>query len=125
MKLNREVILILAFLFFALATVGWDFNETATHSNGCKMPVKALGIVSSSTTHFTYINDSQVNNPKLTDRFTVGSTSYSLGDFLIYIGEYGFAASFAFYILCLILELINQRKRNILHNKSEETSIKG
>jgi len=95
MKFNRECLLILAFLFFALATVGWDFNETAVHSNNCVMPVL----------------DTHANHYGLTDKFQVNNTIYSLGDFMIYIGRTMFIFFFVGYCITLIKDLIEIRKK--------------
>ena len=108
MKLNREVILILAFLFFAVAMCGWDFNETSVHNNKCTMPVM----------------DSNATAYGLTDIYKIGEWYYSIGDFMIYIGSIMFGIFSGIYLALLTADYI-KCKRNILHNKLEEAAIKG
>jgi len=94
MKINRELILILAFFFFVVAVVGWDFNETAVHSNNCMMPV---------------LNES-ANYYHFTDIFTINGWVYSLGDFMIYIGATLFIIFFIWYLIKLILDYKEVRR---------------
>ena len=94
MKLNREVILILAFLFFAVSTVGWDFNETAVHNNNCTMPVMDLDATAYG----------------LTDIYKIGEWYYSIGDFMIYIGSIMFGIFSGIYLTLLTAEYIKIRR---------------
>lgn len=94
MKLNREIILILAFLFFAVNTVGWDFNETAVHTNNCNMPIL----------------DKNANHYGLTDIYKIGEWYYSIGDFMIYIGSIMFGIFSGIYLTLLTAEYIKIRR---------------
>ena len=88
MKINRELILILAFLFFVVYTVGWNMNERAVHTNNCTMPLL----------------DKTANYYSLTDIYVINGWAYSVGDFMIYVGFHLFALFGAWYLIKIIID---------------------
>lgn len=95
MKKNKDLIfeitvlkvIVLSLTMFQLMVIGALLNQEVTINNGGKMPV--LGCYATGDRHFCYQENSEVNLPKLTDRYVIGNYSYSIGDFFIYLGSFG------------------------------------
>ena len=88
----------LMIISFFLIMFGVYFNTEARISNGGRMPVKyECNEIISTNRHFSYCNNTQVNNWLFTDIIS----GASIGDYLIMIGGLGI---FTLYLLKMTIQ---------------------
>jgi hypothetical protein len=77
---------------------GVSCNFAAVMDNGGRMPVHTNLYVMNTDTHFSFVNQQEINHPFLADRFDIGKNIYSIGDFLIFLGVLSFMTNASLYL---------------------------
>lgn len=115
---NRSQRLVWAILFVMLAGIftlsGAVMNTAVVENNGGRMPVRS-SYEYSTDQHFTYVEDSSIKYPLLTDRFPFKNYIYSIGDLTMFIGIIlNIILSVYLVMVAHKLEKIKKRHSNIL-----------
>jgi len=104
------------FLFLIIITIsisGAIMNTYVCYTNSKKMPVKTTSTFSSDT-HFSYVDDLEVNNSIFTDRFkSKNGFYYSIGDTLMCLCIY------LTFIVSTFMLCANYKKMRIIKNKQK------
>lgn len=89
----RKICLSLSLFILGLIIIlyGVAANFTAVTKNNGKMPVKDIYLSYETDTHFSYLEDSEIKNPKLSDKYRLNLPNYryimySIGDVLLTLG---------------------------------------
>jgi hypothetical protein len=72
-------------IIYIIIIIGATFNFLAMVNNHGLMPVKSYYNLSDET-HFSYVNNSEVQYPLFTDRYQIYTVTCSLGDILLVSG---------------------------------------
>ena len=114
--MNKEQILLFGNFFLIAVLFGVSFNFAVMINNQGKMPVLQEGNYSDSH-HFSYLNNSEINYPYLSDIIPLFNYFWSIGDLIVLIGVTGFVLFSIIYIKVNLKEVKNgirksrQRKR--------------
>jgi hypothetical protein len=112
-----KVLMFLTCLGMAMVFLGGYCNYKVTIENGNKTPVKTNYTIANLSTHFNFIDDSEVKYPLLADRIDLGDIIVSVGDILMLNGIQITISSVIILIAIVFILEIEKYKLNKIKKK--------